>query len=190
MHSYYHELFLRGMPHLIKWMKRSPAPSTSGGSRGGRPVSRPCDEPNFYEISANYPIPDYYRTDERRSIVRREMRRIGGYFVSASNANRSISQHEGQNPANASAPDNGYLVFDSQQCDLTIKDNSEGKSDITMEDSLWNESHEQEFQPPSESDWESLWDALSNSDVEIHSNKQQIPEYELKFFIAEPMNME
>ena len=59
LNSYYHELFLQGMPHLIQWMKRvSP-------SRHGRRKIRadPKDEPNFYDISSAYPIPDYYSGD-------------------------------------------------------------------------------------------------------------------------------
>ena len=57
INSYYHELFLRGMPHLIQWMKRS----TSSGPRRNKQIrSDPRKEPNFYAISQMYPIPDYY----------------------------------------------------------------------------------------------------------------------------------
>jgi hypothetical protein len=58
MNSYYHELFLRGMPHLIQWMKRV-APSKQAGRRRIR--ADPKDEPNFYDIGSVYPIPDYYK---------------------------------------------------------------------------------------------------------------------------------
>ncbi len=54
INSYYHELFLRGMPHLIQWMKRS----TSSGS--GRRKIRSHKEPDFHAISQIHPIPDYY----------------------------------------------------------------------------------------------------------------------------------
>lgn len=56
INSYYHELFLRGMPHLIQWMKRS----TSSGSGRRKIRGDPKDEPDFYSISQMYPIPDYY----------------------------------------------------------------------------------------------------------------------------------
>lgn len=55
--AYYHELFLKGMPHLVKWMKRS---SASSCGQIKRLRASPNDEPNFYEISAKYPIPDHY----------------------------------------------------------------------------------------------------------------------------------
>lgn len=57
INSYYHELFLKGMPHLIQWMKRAPS---SGGNGKRRPRVDPKDEPNFYKIGLMYPIQDYY----------------------------------------------------------------------------------------------------------------------------------
>ncbi len=65
INSYYHELFLKGMPHLVKWMKRSPSAS-SGSTRRLR--ASPDDEPNFYEISRQFPIPDYYNENNGRPI--------------------------------------------------------------------------------------------------------------------------
>ncbi len=62
--SYYHELFLQGMPHLVKWMKR--IPPSKGQIKRLRPS--PKDEPNFYEISANYPIPDHYLENRGRPV--------------------------------------------------------------------------------------------------------------------------
>lgn len=56
INSYYHELFLRDMPHLIQWMKRT----TSSGSGRRKIRGDPKDEPDFYQISKLYPIPDYY----------------------------------------------------------------------------------------------------------------------------------
>jgi len=55
INAYYHEMFLRGMPHLIQWMKRN---TTAQGRRKIR--ADPRDEPNFYQISSLYPLPDYY----------------------------------------------------------------------------------------------------------------------------------
>ena len=55
VNAYYHEMFLRGMPHLIQWMKRS---TSLQGRRKIR--ADPRDEPNFYQISSLYPLPDYY----------------------------------------------------------------------------------------------------------------------------------
>ena len=60
INSYYHEMFLRGMPHMIQWMKRT----TSAGSGRRKIRADPKDEPNFYEISQMYPIPDYYGEHE------------------------------------------------------------------------------------------------------------------------------
>lgn len=48
--SYYHEMFLRGKPHLIKLMKR---PTTTG-----RPQADANTEPDFYRISQEYPLPE------------------------------------------------------------------------------------------------------------------------------------
>lgn len=56
INAYYHEMFLRGMPHLIQWMKRNS--TTLQGRRKMR--ADPRDEPNFYQISSLYPLPDYY----------------------------------------------------------------------------------------------------------------------------------
>ncbi len=55
--SHYHELFLRGMPHLIKFMKRpvtgSKVPSPPLHSKG-----KNCD-PDFYRISQEHPLPEF-----------------------------------------------------------------------------------------------------------------------------------
>ncbi len=48
--SYYHEMFLRGKPHLIKLMKR---PTTTG-----RPQADANTEPDFYRISQDNPLPE------------------------------------------------------------------------------------------------------------------------------------
>ena len=54
--SYYHELFLRGKPHLIKMMKR---PTTTG-----RPQADPNTEPDFYRIAQEYPLPETNPDDD------------------------------------------------------------------------------------------------------------------------------
>ena len=48
--AYYHEQFLRGLPHLCKIMQR-PAPNE-------KPISDPNTEPDFYKISEEWPVPD------------------------------------------------------------------------------------------------------------------------------------
>mmetsp|Transcript_1806 Transcript_1806/g.3262 ORF Transcript_1806/g.3262 Transcript_1806/m.3262 type:complete len:415 (-) Transcript_1806:252-1496(-) len=65
INSYYHELFLQGMPHLIQWMKRA----TSSGLGKRKCRSDPRDEPDFYEISKRYPIPDYYNENGGKHIT-------------------------------------------------------------------------------------------------------------------------
>jgi hypothetical protein len=54
--SYYHELFLRGNPHLIKLMKR-PTSTT-------RPQGDAATEPDFYRISDEHPVPEAKVEDE------------------------------------------------------------------------------------------------------------------------------
>lgn len=65
INSYYHELFLRGMPHLIQWMKRV---SSTAGAGKRRLRADPSEEPNFYDISEKYPIPDYYNRNGGRPL--------------------------------------------------------------------------------------------------------------------------
>jgi hypothetical protein len=48
--SYYHELFLRGIPHLSKMMKR-PGPSK-------KPSVDPDHEPDLYKIGEEHPVPE------------------------------------------------------------------------------------------------------------------------------------
>lgn len=48
--SYYHELFLRGIPHVSKGMKR-PGPSKKA-------TVDPDHEPDFYKISEEWPVPE------------------------------------------------------------------------------------------------------------------------------------
>lgn len=64
INSYYHELFLRGMPHLIQWMKRS----TSSGPGRRKIRADPKDEPDFYSISQMYPIPNYYSANGQQIV--------------------------------------------------------------------------------------------------------------------------
>ncbi len=60
--SYYHEMFLRGMPHLVRSIKRNKA-LTSPRKRydgGGKACLQSLKDPDFYTIARNNPIPDYY----------------------------------------------------------------------------------------------------------------------------------
>lgn len=50
--TYYHELFLRGMPHLTKLMRRPPS------AKKKKHVSDPQNEPNFCKISQEFPLPE------------------------------------------------------------------------------------------------------------------------------------
>jgi hypothetical protein len=48
--SYYHELFLRGKPYLVKLMKRP--------SKNAKPLAEASTEPDFYQISEGRPLPE------------------------------------------------------------------------------------------------------------------------------------
>eukprot|EP00957_Ditylum_brightwellii_P041221 3120454-Ditylum_brightwellii.AAC.1 len=61
---YYHELFLRGMPHLIKWIKRHSLPKNVSAE----PCHNPNNEPDFYHISKMFPIPNYYEIANEQAI--------------------------------------------------------------------------------------------------------------------------
>ena len=63
--SYYHEMFLRSCPHLMKLMKR-PAPSS-------KPVADASTEPDFYRISEEAPLPEMKASgDLKRSFAEDE----------------------------------------------------------------------------------------------------------------------
>lgn len=53
--AYYHEMFLRGLPHLCKTMKRP------GVSK--KPASDPDHEPDLYRISELHPLPEKAKED-------------------------------------------------------------------------------------------------------------------------------
>ena len=55
--SHYHELFLRGIPHLIKFMKRP----VSGMNAVSQPKLTKCRDfdPDFYKISEDLPLPEF-----------------------------------------------------------------------------------------------------------------------------------
>ena len=55
--SHYHELFLRGMPHLIKFMKRPVSGSKVHQSQPLHAKGKNCD-PDFYRISQDHPLPE------------------------------------------------------------------------------------------------------------------------------------
>jgi hypothetical protein len=54
--SYYHPLFLRGLPHLCKQMKR---PGVSE-----KTAADPDHEPDLYKISAQFPVPEKVDSDD------------------------------------------------------------------------------------------------------------------------------
>lgn len=55
--SHYHELFLRGMPHLIKFMKR-PVSGSKVTNLPQHAKGKNCD-PDFYKISDEHPLPEF-----------------------------------------------------------------------------------------------------------------------------------
>lgn len=55
--SHYHELFLRGIPHLIKFMKR-PVSGSNAVALAQFPKGKDCD-PDFYKISDVHPLPEF-----------------------------------------------------------------------------------------------------------------------------------
>jgi HSF-type DNA-binding len=59
--SYYHELFLRGHPHLIKLMRRPPTSS--------KPLPDPSSEPDFHAISKERPLPEIQEGDATSDAV-------------------------------------------------------------------------------------------------------------------------
>ena len=66
--SYYHELFLKDMPHLIQFMKRANKSSrTRTPGQGRRKIRGESynENLNFYKIAQTCPIPHYYSTDSR-----------------------------------------------------------------------------------------------------------------------------
>jgi len=54
--SYYHELFLRGLPHVSEKMKRKPTGKSKDESRSV--LSTLHIAPDFYQISKEHPLPD------------------------------------------------------------------------------------------------------------------------------------
>ncbi len=61
--SYYHEMFLKGMPHLVRLMKRRNKKCVRIA-----PTTNKCREeiiePNFQDFAKKHPIPDYYGSNE------------------------------------------------------------------------------------------------------------------------------
>mmetsp|Transcript_3222 Transcript_3222/g.6681 ORF Transcript_3222/g.6681 Transcript_3222/m.6681 type:complete len:373 (+) Transcript_3222:130-1248(+) len=56
--AYYHECFLRGIPHLTGKMKRIDRSSR----KIGRKRSDPENEPNFYKLSLEHPLPEHWNS--------------------------------------------------------------------------------------------------------------------------------
>lgn len=62
-HSHYHELFLRGIPHLIKLMKRPSAATRGAATTMDRPRhGKGKSDPDFYIISQEHPLPEGKRS--------------------------------------------------------------------------------------------------------------------------------
>ena len=57
VNSYYHEMFLRDMPHLVQSIKRNKAAASSNGGRGALSLRR---DPDFYAMDKNKPLLNYY----------------------------------------------------------------------------------------------------------------------------------
>mmetsp|Transcript_19621 Transcript_19621/g.27599 ORF Transcript_19621/g.27599 Transcript_19621/m.27599 type:complete len:705 (+) Transcript_19621:125-2239(+) len=82
INSYYHELFMKGMPHLIQFMKRCSA------SRGRCKIrADPKDEPNFYDIAQLYPIPDYYGNNQSHTSNNTTNKKVKGNNYVITNVN-------------------------------------------------------------------------------------------------------
>ena len=85
--SYYHELFLRGRPHLVKFMKREVAGQMKTKSpsvnHSGRMGDSSWSEPDLFELSKACPLPDTTGGSAKRSAV-----------VSTCTAGAGESQHQ------------------------------------------------------------------------------------------------
>ena len=57
--SHYHELFLRGVPHLIKFMRRPVSGSKVSPVPQQQTVKDKICDPDFYKISEEHPLPEF-----------------------------------------------------------------------------------------------------------------------------------
>lgn len=102
--SYYHELFLRDMPHLIKYMRRDgksksyrAAKSNSSPSSTSNPLNtelanyskertiqiKDKTNPDLAAISKKYPIPNHYIVVENKSDASSRSEEKGGRYISS-----------------------------------------------------------------------------------------------------------
>jgi hypothetical protein len=103
--SHYHELFLRGMPHLIKFMKRPVSGSKLPSSQP--PKGTTNSDPDLYAISNEHPLPEFtpkmlHPLDESSFLNSANNNRMQGSYGSAcgrpliSTNQQSLSPLDGQ----------------------------------------------------------------------------------------------
>lgn len=107
--SYYHELFLRGLPHLCKHMRRLPKTHKKA------PMNE-ADEPDFYAMSITSPVPKLL---DRPPFQERVRQAITSTNLPPSNL--AQTNHEGEN-IKMHAKDNFPQTFREHNCKLTLKD--------------------------------------------------------------------
>eukprot|EP00563_Minutocellus_polymorphus_P002055 CAMPEP_0181040918 /NCGR_PEP_ID=MMETSP1070-20121207/11317_1 /TAXON_ID=265543 /ORGANISM="Minutocellus polymorphus, Strain NH13" /LENGTH=516 /DNA_ID=CAMNT_0023118985 /DNA_START=150 /DNA_END=1700 /DNA_ORIENTATION=+ len=123
--SYYHELFLRGMPHLCRCMTRTKAPKKQLGALCSPKVL--SITPDFYRISRDHPLPETNMPDSAPSSssshqhVHRPHEGLAGSVVPQSVAQQAAAilqqqqqqqQNQGQQ-GSASASGNGSSSSDA-----------------------------------------------------------------------------
>eukprot|EP00522_Entomoneis_paludosa_P017196 CAMPEP_0172442956 /NCGR_PEP_ID=MMETSP1065-20121228/3281_1 /TAXON_ID=265537 /ORGANISM="Amphiprora paludosa, Strain CCMP125" /LENGTH=508 /DNA_ID=CAMNT_0013193003 /DNA_START=9 /DNA_END=1535 /DNA_ORIENTATION=- len=121
--SYYHPLFLRGLPHLCKKMKR---PGVSQ-----KQTSDPDHEPDLYKISEMHPVPE--KADDDMVLLQCTLQggpkaRVPVQFGSTSNAARAPRQ--GRPPA--PEPNLGPTLTPSDQLSLAAFQKSLGASESQL----------------------------------------------------------
>lgn len=94
--SYYHELFLRGRPYLIKLMRRPPPSS--------KPLADSTTEPDFHAISAERPLPEIKDGDSSNDIPQNFPRQATYSFVppasyQAQSSNQPVENYQPSNHA-------------------------------------------------------------------------------------------
>ena len=100
--SYYHELFLRGRPHLVKFMKREVTGQmkikSSGVNNSGRKDDSSLSEPDLFELSKACPLPDPTSSAIRSNVVS---------TAGAGESQQQFVSQAGANPHRHLSADNG-----------------------------------------------------------------------------------